>query len=399
MNIGLHVGGKPPTHMTPAQPRTVVMLEDDKVLVDIGHLKEKLKENDATPAISLFMLPSNTPLRGGAEWEVNGGGYTAWQQTEPTYCLGPNGTGNRENQKEHMVGVQYWVLAEAYTTPMFADGMLRALATILLPDNPSPNPQQVAHELLKVATPPRKTRWAGLLRLRGAWNNGEQAKRWVEDNQMFDFTYCDRRGPARFCIDRWNDAQKFKHSITRRLFQEKNYWWVDIPEVLKLVEELIPTIKKRREKRLRGELWHEIRAKISDDLAKGVIPMSDGVATSTRSWLAKRYDVDVSVITKAIESSEQLKSIFTSCKQSVAGPTTGGVSLESWMGDRADPRRSLEEQRGDYTDWLEKQGWSPTKAEEHARSFTSDAELQEDWNELVANAPRPTRRKSRKPKK
>jgi len=152
---------------------------------------------------------------------------------------------------------------------------------------------------------------------------------------------------------------------------------------------------------LRGELWHEVRAKIADDLAKGVIPIADGVATVPRSWLAKRYSVDLSVITKAIESSEHLKSAFTSCKQSVAGPATGGRSLETWTADleSQDPRQELQDNRDAFADWLERKGWEPAKAEEHVQSFTDIHELNADWNEKMANAPRASRGKRRKPKK
>ncbi len=226
--------------------------KQDAVLNRIGQLLHDLKTHNTTAAISIFQLPPDTTTRGGGEWEQNGGGIPAYFETEePPYCVGPYKLGNREYTKDHFAGVQYWIRVDDAMV-ITSGGLLSVLAPILLPQEINPREQKVASRLLSVVLKQRNKKrdnWSKFLRLRCAWYDQDGARRWVDDQNMLDFSWNDVKNPTRFGVD---FGQSMEPEEVREEQREAKYWWIDIPDLTGLVLKILPTLERQREKELKA---------------------------------------------------------------------------------------------------------------------------------------------------
>jgi hypothetical protein len=236
--------------------------EQDAVLNRIGKLLLDLQTHNTTAAISIFQLPPDAIdiCKGGDEWKNNGGGTPAYfvEMKKPPYCVGPYKLGEMKPIKDHLVGVQFWIRVDDAML-ITSDGLLSVLAPILLPQEINPREQKVASRLLDIVLKQKdknrkskKTKksdnWSRFLRLRGAWNDQDEAKGWVDDQNMLDFSWNDVKNPTRFGVD---FGQSMEPEEVRKEKDNAKYWWIDIPDLTGLVLKILPTLERQREKQLK----------------------------------------------------------------------------------------------------------------------------------------------------
>jgi len=358
--------------------------EQDAVLNKIAQLLGDLKTHNTTAAISIFQLPPDTITKGGAEWEQNGGGIPAYFETEePPYCVGPHKLGDREGTKEQLAGVQYWIRVDD-SMKITTDALLRVLSPILLPQEINPREQNVASSLLDIVlkqSNKKRDNWSKFLRLRGAWSDQDQAKDWVEDNGMLDFSWNDVKNPTRFGVD---FGQSMEPSEVRKEQREAKYWWIDIPDLTGLVLKILPTLIRQREKELRGgkskaELVGE---NVILDYAKEDRTLSD---TESITSTANRHGVARDTAKKGREEKAGKLNHYQSPQRQGVSPRReqGGDALKNLSIDRQEPQGTLEDAKDAVVTYIySKWGWDKTKAEQWVAQYNDTHELKEAFEEV-----------------
>ena len=344
-----------------------------------------LKTYNTTAAISIFQLPPDAIeiCKGGAEWEPNGGGK--WEPNgggtpayfvemkEPPYCVGPYKLGNREYTKDHLEGVQYWIRVDDAML-ITSDGLLSVLAPILLPQEIIPTEQKVASRLLSVVLKQRNKKrdnWSKFLRLRGAWNDQDEAKGWVDDNHMLDFTWNDVKNPTRFGVD---FGQSMEPSEVRKEQMEAKYWWVDIPDLTGLVLSVLPYLQRKREKELRGGKSKEkvLREGNAADWDKGTLDPNE----SERST-ARRYGVSRKTAKKSRENHDgRLSGYQTPQRQGIdSRREQGGDALKNIAIDSESQGTLMELKESVVEHAPTMWGWTKARAKEWVAQFDDKDEL------------------------
>jgi hypothetical protein len=357
--------------------------EQDAVLNRIGQLLHDLKTHNTTAAISIFQLPLDTIIEGGTKWEKSGGETPAYFETEePPYCVGPYELGNSVHHKDHLAGVQYWIRVDDAMS-ITSGGVLSVLALILLPQEINPKEQKVASRLLDIVLKQKdknrkpkngkRDNWSRFLRLRGAWDDQDGARRWVDDQNMLDFNWDDVKNPTRFGVD---FGQSMEPDQVRKEQREAKYWWIDIPDLAGLVLKILPTLERQREKELRGS---KSLADVGGDklviaYVKGSLPENESIKST-----AIRLDVSRKTAKKAREEkSGILNNFLTPQRQSIASKRmVGGDALKGISAiDRQEPQGTLEDLKESVVEHAPTMwGWKKAKAKEWLAQFNDKDEL------------------------
>ena len=357
--------------------------EQDAVLNRISRLLHDLKTHNTTAAISIFQLPPDTTKKGSEEWEKSGVLHLPYFETEePPYCVGPYKLGNMEYTKDHLAGVQYWIRVDDAML-ITSGGVLSVLAPILLPQEINPKEERVAGRLLSVVLKQRNKKrdnWSKFLRLRGAWNDQDEAKGWVDDNHMLDFTWNGVKNPTRFGVD---FGQSMEPEEVREEQREAKYWWIDIPDLTGLVLKILPTLERQLEKELRG--GKSLADVGGDELviayAKETLPENESIRST-----AERLGVSRETAKKAREEkSGILNNYLTPQRQSIASNrTAGGDALKGISAiDNQEPQGQLEDGKDAVIGHAhDKWGWEKARAKEWVAQFNDTHELWEAFVEV-----------------
>ncbi|MBT6268880.1 MAG: hypothetical protein HOI88_00825 [Phycisphaerae bacterium] len=244
--------------------------KQDKQLELIQRLEKELKSSEAKPALSVFMLPVGVETSRGIDqmvsrelsrcFEMDGGklvfpiddGRIVEHEEDTTNNSGivswlRRGDWERCNADE----VQGWEYGHAYTSRL-----LRMLAPIIEPKVLLPSDTtrtSTATALLKVVFGQRNKQrgnWSKFLRLRGAWNDQDEAKGWANQRHLLDFGWdLILKDSARFGVD---FGQSMEPEEVREEQRGAKYWWIDIPDLTGLVLKILPTLERQREEELKA---------------------------------------------------------------------------------------------------------------------------------------------------
>ena len=258
--------------------------KQDKQLELIQRLEKELKSSKAKPALSVFVLPKDVKIEYLGETELqevqSTANYAGVKFGNPPYKIEYlmldmgiptpvaeilttyNDETLRWERRHATEGIVCWLhQSHKGTNRDYEQGYTSRLLQMLAPTIeprviwPSDTTRtSTAMELVKVVFGQRNKQrgnWSKFLRLRGAWNDQDEAKGWVDDNHMLDFSWdLMLQEPARFGVD---FGQSMEAEAVREEQREAKYWWIDIPDLMGLVLKILPTLERQREKQLKTQ--------------------------------------------------------------------------------------------------------------------------------------------------
>ena len=393
--------------------------KQDKQLELIQRLEKELKSSKGKPALSVFVLPKDVKIEQLHDTTVLIAVSTGMKFGKPPYRIEftmldrhipttateilttYNDEAGRWERGQATQGIVCWLhqshkgniydYRQGYTKRLLEELSTTIEPRVLLPSDTTHTSKAMA--LLKVVFGQKNSggngNWSKFLRLRGAWNDQDEAKDWVNKRHLLDFDWdVTLQEPARFGVD---FGQSMEQEKVRKEQREAKYWWIDIPDLTGLVLKILPTLERQRKGTVEAEavLWE-----LKKDIDTARLPRN-----TSNNQLGERYGCSGHTVAKAVAMlTEEERRLIPYSKASKAVSVratrqedcidnfTGGGSdqVSSRHKDRQEENK-LTRLREEYVRLLVDEGFPSDQAWDMAMKYQTSATMQEELYNSTQN--------------